>query len=420
VETEHRLNDVRSGYRALLRNPAFCTLLGAEVLLRLGQSILLTTLPWLLLDLTGSNSSVGWATAAVFSPYLLAAIPAGALVDRVDRRVLMPAVTFVSALLAAAVPVLHATRALAAWNVLLIAFLLSTSILLFQLGRSSILPQIVAREALVTANAAQVVLTGLAAICGNALVGPLVQAMGLANSFAFHAAFMLLSAGLLTRLALPTTGAPARDLARLRPADVFEGLAYARQDRLIRSIFVLDALYFVVADGLLMTGIPLFVKDVLGAGPEVYSYTRIAGNVGMLLGALWLGQFGRGLSKGRVIVAGWLGYGLALLLYPLGRSLTAALAASFLASLCGNLIPASGRSLLQERVPPEILGRVFGLWAIVAPGAGTVSAVLASALASVLPSTALIAIGAAVACGNAFLGRQSGLWGGRMEEDPVC
>jgi uncharacterized membrane protein len=189
-----------------------------------------------------------------------------------------------------------------------------------------------------------------------------------------------------------------------------QGLTYVWHDPTIRSTFLLDALYFVLADGMLMTGIPLFVKDVLHAGPEVYSYTRIAGNAGMLLGALWLGQFGRTLPKGRVIVWAWLGYGLSMMAYPLFRSLPAAILASCFASMIGNMIPTSGRSLLQERVPQELLGQVFGVWSIIAPGVGAFSGLIGGALADVLPATGLIAIGAAVACSNGLLGRLGALW----------
>lgn len=399
-----------TGYRTLLHNRAYLTLLGSEMVMRLGQSLYLAILPWLLLEITGSDSAVGWATTATFLPYLLLSIPAGAFVDRVERRRLMMTVNLLGAAVTIAVPIFHVAGSLAGWHALLITFLLSALVLLFQLGRSCIIPLIVHREQLVTANATHVILTGLAMIAGNALVGPIVRTLGLANGLAVYAGALALSAGLLSRLALPRRDEQLGQGRHVQARDLLRGLSYVWHDRAIRSAFTLDTLYFVLADGLLMTGLPLFVRDVLRGGPEVYSYTRIAGNAGMLLGAWWLGQFGRSLPKGRVIVVAWLGYGLSLMAYPLLRSQAAAMVASFCAAMMGNLIPASGRSLLQERVPQGLLGRVFGVWAIIAPGAGTLSGLLGGTLAGLLPAGTLVALGATVPCINAFLGRISGLW----------
>jgi len=392
-----------SGYRALACNPAYRTLLGSAVLMWVGQSLYITILPWLMLDVTGSKSAVGWATTARYLPFLLLAVPSGTLVDRLDRRRLMIAVNMLAALLTVAVPILSAVGVLAGWHALLIAFLLSASGLLYYLARSSILPQIVPKEEIVTANSANVVLVGLAMIAGTALVGPVVQALGLANAFAIHGGTLILSALLLSSLRLPSQAVQTEERQPLSWRDLLEGVSYVWHDPVVRSILLLDALYFVLADGMVMVGVPLFVKDVLHAGPEVYGYIRTAGYAGMLLGALWLGRLGRSLHKERLIVLGWLGY-------PLFRALAPALVASFFASMIGNLIPTCGASLMQERVPQEVLGRVFGIWNMIAPGCGSFSGMIGGALARVLPATGLVALGAVISCGNALLGRVSALW----------
>jgi DHA3 family macrolide efflux protein-like MFS transporter len=400
------------GYQALLHNPAYRTLLGSEVLAHVGGSLYLTILPWLVLEVTGSDSAPGWATTAVYLPFLLFAVPAGTLVDRVDRRRLMIAVNLLRTLLAAAVPLLNMAGVLAGWHTLLNALLLSALGVLFYLGRSSLLPQIVPREEIVTANSANAVLIGLAMIVGTALVGPVVRVLGLANAFVVYAGTLILSTAFLSSLELPSQLVESEEAPHLAWRDLLQGASYVWHDPIVRTIFLLDALYFSVADGMLMAGLPLFVRDVLNAGPETYGYIRTAGNAGMLLGALWLGRFGRSLNKERLIVLGWLGYGLSLLSYPLFRAYAPALAASFFSLMLGHLIPTCGASLLQERVPQRLLGRVFGVWNTIAPGAGSFSGVIGGALAGVLPATTLIALGAAVSCGNALLGRISGLWHG--------
>ncbi len=394
----------------MLQNAAYRTLLSSEVLAHAGWSLYFTVLPWQLLDLTGSNSAPGWATTAVYLPFLLLAVPAGTLVDRVDRRRLLIAANALRAVLAAVAPLLYLARVLTAWHVLLSAFFLSAMNLVSYLARSSLLPQIVPQREILTANSANFGILGLAMIAGAAAVGPVVRTLGLANASAVVAASLMIAAALAASLELPPQAAQGVDSSPLAWVDLLRGVSYVLRDPLVRVLFLLDALYFLLADGMLLSGLPLFVKDVLGAGPQVYGYLRTAGNAGMLLGALWLGRYGRRFDKQRLVVLAWMGYGLSLLGYPLFRSIAPALAASFFSLLIGNAIPACEGSLLQEKVPQEVLGRVFGVWNMIAPGSGAFSGLISGALASSVPATTLISFAAGVSCFNVLLGLAGGLW----------
>jgi MFS family permease len=403
------------GYRALLSNRAYRTVLGSEVLVHVGGSLYVTVLPWLVLEITGSRSAAGWATTAVYLPYLLVSVPAGTLVDRADRRRLMMAAYLLRALLAAAIPVLYSAGALAGWHVLSNAALVSSLGLLSYLVRCSVLPQIVSRDRLITANSANSLFIGLAMMIGTASVGPVVQAVGLANAFSVSVAMSLLAAGLAYSLDLPSRSDQQAGPSPLAWRDVLQGLSYVWHDPVVRVVFALDALYFIMGDGVLMAGLPLFVRDVLHAGPEVYGYLRAAGNAGMLLGAFLLGRFGRRANAQRLILLCWLGYGLSLVGYSLSPGLAPALVASFVSLMIGHLIPTLSTSLLQRRASQEIVGRVFGVWSMIAPGAGSFSGILGAELARFLPPRAMIAFGAAVSVGNALLGVVGGL-GHRLTE----
>jgi MFS family permease len=400
------------GYQALLQNAAYRTLLSSEVLAHAGWSLYFTVLPWLLLDLTGSNSAPGWATTAVYLPFLLLAVPAGTLVDRVDRRRLLIAANALRAVLAAVAPLLYMARALTAWHVLLSAFLLSATNLVSYLVRSCLLPQIVGKREILTANSANFGLLGLATIAGAAAVGPVVRTLGLANASAVVAASLMVAAALAASLELPPQAAQGADSSPPSWVDLVRGVSYVLREPVVRVLFLLDALYFVLGDGMFLAGLPLFVKDVLGGGPQVYGYLRTAGNAGMLVGALWLGRYGRRFDKQRLVVLAWMGYGLSLLGFPLFRSIAPALLASFSSLLIGHAIPACEGSLLQEKVPQEVLGRVFGVWNMIAPGSGAFSGLTSGALEATVHATTLISFAAGVSCFNVLLGLAGGLWRG--------
>ena len=246
----------------------------------------MTILPWLVLEVTGSNSSVGWATTATFLPYALLSIPAGIIVDRHDLRRVMIASILACALVAVAIPMLHAAGVLAGWHVLLLIFLLFSFNTPSYLARSALLPRIVPQENIITANSATLVLVGLAMMLGSAIVGPVVETVGLANGFAVCAGALALAALIVSRLEAPANA--DQDEASQHPSwrDLSQGIAYAWREPVVRMVLMLDALYFLLAHGSLQTGKPLFVKDVLGAGPQVHSFLQVAHNAGMLLGAL--------------------------------------------------------------------------------------------------------------------------------------
>jgi MFS family permease len=209
---------------------------------------------------------------------------------------------------------------------------------------------------------------------------------------------------------MPTRPALDETKQSLSWSGVLQGVSLAWRDPVVRSMLLLEVVYFSFADGPITVGIPLFVKDVLHAGPAAYGYIRTANYLGLMVGALWLGRNGRHVHKGRVILLGWLGFGLSLIGYPLFHALAPALVAAFVANMVGNLIPMCEGTFIQERVPRDKIGRVSGVWNMIAPGWGVFSGLAGGALARAVPAAMLILFGAVVSCGNALLGLRAGMW----------
>lgn len=401
---------VNTGYRTLARNPQFRALLSAEVLLFGGEALFLTVMPWLALEVTGSNSAVGWVTAVTYLPFLLLALPAGVLADHTDRRRLLIIVNLLRAAIVGCIPVLYTLHALTGWQVLTVAFARAGLSLVFVTARDVSVASIVPRQELVTANALRTMLIGLAMMSGSALVGPVVRLLGLGNSMCVYLITLLASAACLTRLHIAPQPAPGEPRQSLSWNDVLQGVSFAWSDPVVRNMLLLEVVYFSFADGPITVGIPLFVKEVLHGGAEAYGYIRTANYLGLMIGALWLARQGHTVHKGRVILLGWLGFGLSLIGYPLFHSLAPALVAAFVSSVLGNLIPMCEGTFIQERVPPDKIGRVSGVWNMIAPGWGVFSGLMGGTLARAVPAAILVLIGAVTSCSNAVLGLRSGLW----------
>ncbi len=199
--------------------------------------MLLTALPLLAVRLTRSPTLVAGVTVAFGLPWLLFALQAGALADRLDRRRTMTVANAAQALvmvaLAAAVvagvaslPVLYGA-----------ALLIGVAQTLVDTSAQSILPTMVPPESLSRANGRLYA----AELTANQFVGPpvggLLAGIGIAWAFASSAAgYGLAVAGLL---ALSGRYRPERTTATSMRADVAEGVRYLLRHRLLRTMAVM-------------------------------------------------------------------------------------------------------------------------------------------------------------------------------------
>src|ERR687892_2609456 len=135
---------------------AFWQLWSGSGLSNLADGLVKIALPLVAVTLTNSPGLVAGVALAVTLPWLLFALPAGALADRVDRRSAMVTANVVRA---AAVAALAATLVLglessaaAIWALYAMALLLGTAETVYDTSAQSILPQVVPRDRLARAN----------------------------------------------------------------------------------------------------------------------------------------------------------------------------------------------------------------------------------------------------------------------------
>jgi MFS family permease len=196
---------------------SFWQLWSASALSNLADGLVKIALPLVAVTLTDSPGLVAGITLAVTLPWLLFALPAGALADRVDRRRAMVAADLarVAAVAVLAVPLVlgleSSTAAL--WALYAMALLLGTAETVYDTSAQSILPQVVPRDRLPRANGRLIA----AELTANKFVGPplggLLVAAGLAAAFATPAALWAAAVGALLLLrgsfAVPRERRPA-------------------------------------------------------------------------------------------------------------------------------------------------------------------------------------------------------------------
>jgi hypothetical protein len=247
----------------LRRNRDFMLLWSGQVVSTVGMRVSSLAYPLLVLYLTGSPLRAGLVASAQSAPFLLLYLPAGALVDRWDRKRVMLAADGSRALLLASVAAALAIGGLTFAQIILVVILDGSCFVFFQLAESASLPRIVTRDQLPTAWAQNQARELGAEMAGQPLGGALFAISHLlpfaADALSYVVSFVTL---LFVRpISRPVRGNPNVSLA----TEIAEGLAWLWRQPLLRTLVGLTG-----AANLVLNPLPLVVivrVRQLGAGP---------------------------------------------------------------------------------------------------------------------------------------------------------
>ena len=378
----------------------FWQLWSASTLSNLADGLVKIALPLVAVTLSDSAGLVAGVTLAVTLPWLLFALPAGALADRVDRRIAMVAANVVRA---AAVVALAVSLVLglesstgAIWALYAVALLLGTAETVYDTAAQSILPQVVPRDRLPRANGRLIA----AELTANEFVGPplggLLVAAGVAAAFATPAGLWAAAIGAL--LLLRGGFSVPRETPTTLRADVAEGLRYLWRHRLLRTLAAMTGLFNFATNATFAVFVLYAVgpDSAMGLTEAAYGllFATIAG--GSLIGALLADPIIRRLGRSRSMLLGILG-GVATVGTPAFTTSPLVIAAAFLVGgLTNALWNVVAVSLRQGITPDRILGRINSSYRLVAWGTRPLGAAAGGLLAELLGLRAVFAVAAAL------------------------
>jgi len=330
---------------------------------------------------------------------LLAGPLAGAVADRVDQRRLLAGCEagqgVIYAILAVTRPPLPALLPL-----VILASLLAT--FSAPAGKSAV-RRLVPAGRRSQANALLSLAMNLQIIAGPAIGGVLAGITGVSAAFGVNAASFGISALLLTGLGpLAPLERPAPDARPGLLADTISGLRYARENPAVRGL-VLGTVIFVTFAAMDNVALVFLVRRALHGPAAEYGIISAAFGAGMVTASLALT-----VKADRRPAAFWLTGGVvtgAVGMVLTGIAPTAAVACAGQAVAgAGNTADLVGTdTLVQERVPAHMLGRVFGTVYGGAQLASALSYIIAGPLVALTGPRATFVIGGAGALAGAFV-----------------
>ncbi|MFN2613269.1 MAG: MFS transporter [Actinomycetota bacterium] len=375
---------------------------GAATISAVGDGVVFSALPLLAVTLTRKPALVAGVTVAAGLPWLLFALIAGALVDRWDRRRVMASADgfrmAVFAVLGAAVLTHHAGL----WLVYVCGFLAGTAQTLFDNAAQAILPQIVPRGTLESANArmfaSQVVNEQLAGPpLGSFLFVASPSVPFLADAASFGGSALLLLG------VRPNPGVDRRERRSLR-IEIVEGLRWLRGHRLLRAMAIMLGTWnLVVTAG--MSVLVLYAIEVLHIGKRGYGVLLAVAAAGGLIGTAVASRLARRFGAAATMLS-MLFIGAATeSMFVFFPRLPVIVPAMILESASGVVWNVITVSLRQTIIPERLLGRVNSVYRFIAWGTMPIGGIAGGILARTFGLRAPYAMAAATTLFMGIVGR---------------
>ncbi|MFC0435920.1 MFS transporter [Kutzneria buriramensis] len=362
----------------------------SDGLSNLADGVLKVAVPLIAAGLTRSPTLIAGLGVAFTLPWLVCALPAGALVDRLDRK---RAMLVANAIRGALLIVLLGAPSI--WALYAVALCVGVTETIYDTSAQSIVPQLVGRDQLPRANGRLYAVELMAnEFAGPPLAGLLV---GLATMAAFGAPIALWAASVAVLATLPGRYRVERSEPSTIRADIAEGLRFLWRHPVLRT-FTVSVGLFNLATSAAFTMLVLYAvapKGPMGLSEQAYGVLLTGTAVGSLVGSVLAERIERALGRSRAL---WISYlvGAVTIATPTVTTDPVAVGIALFTSGVGVMVTNIVMVSLRQRLTPDhLLGRLNSAHRLVGWGTKPLGAALGGVLADLLglrPVFAVVAL----------------------------
>ena len=365
---------------------------------------------------------MGLLVAVAASANLIVGLPAGVIIDRFPRRLIMIGADVGRGLLLATIPLAALLGALTMAQLYVVAFLAAALDFFFDVAATSVLPMVLGRERLIDGNVSLTVNNQAAKIAGPSVAGVLIQVVTAPVALVLDALSFLVSAACVAAVRLSEAPLTRRAVRGGWWSEMLDGIKLVIRDDMLRSILgasVLGAL----AGAMLQPLELLFFTRELELSPATAGVILATGGITAIPGSLLARAAADRLGQGRAMAAGTFLSSLGVLLIPLAGGPVAAIVALLVVSqlLVGIGIPIWGINQLTVRqsvVPNELQGRANAARRLLTFGAAPLGAIVSGYLAQGIGYRPTMFVGALLLWSALLWTVRSPLWSLRATRSP--
>lgn len=340
----------------------------AVTISRLGNFLAALAIPWFVLATTGSATNTALTVAVGTIPLIVTGVFGGALVDRFGywrSSVLSEVASGISTLM---IPALHFTVGIEFWHLLVFVFLGALLDSPGNTARRSLFPDLVEQTSmsLDRANALFMMSTRIASLIGAPMAGVLIATIGAPNLLFITTGGFAISSILFALFIPRNVGREdVEDQPVLRGAgsyltEIREGFSFMYRDKLLFSVLLTTSVGSLIAEPLYVLILQVYVQEQYGS----------AENLGFILAGLAIGSLiGNGIFIGMsdrfprraVVIFGFGVRALAFVVFAFVPPWWVVALAIIVGAIALEPVNPLWNSIQQERVPPGMRGRVFGV-----------------------------------------------------------
>ncbi|MFN2507679.1 MAG: MFS transporter [Chthoniobacterales bacterium] len=316
---------------------------------------------WVMSTLTDKALHLGMVNLAAGLPMLALTMVGGSAADKYDKRKILLATQYVQIALAVLIGFLLLKGQIAIWHVFAVAVVLGISNSFEMPALSALVPELVRKDQIAGAIAMDRAVFHGSRLAGPAVGGVMISVWGAASAFFFNAiSFVAL---IIALVSLPPRRKGSTEEEEKRKSGIKEGFRFIAQDKASLAMVSLIATTTVFVFPVISVMMPLYVRNVLGLGPDRLGFLMAASGIGSVVGAIGLLSVPRA-NRATILMCGVAA--VAVCIFGLSRAPSFGLAALVCAinSIGLSMNFGLANTIVQERAPDYLRGRVsavFGL-----------------------------------------------------------
>ncbi|MDX6219372.1 MAG: hypothetical protein QOJ48_1053 [Frankiales bacterium] len=386
-----------------LRNRNYALLFAGQLSSLVGDQLYVVALPFLVLGHAGVRE-LGLVLMC-FGIARIATVPiGGVLADRMNKTKLMLLTDAGRALCVLAVAGMAFGPELSIVHVMALTAVLGALEGLFLPPSYAILPDILSDDELPAGNALNTALESAAAFIGPALAGLVVAVFTPGVALTIDAATFVISAATLLAMRVTPRGVDEAGDSDEETADEPTRKGFVRflaTSRIVQLTLVIVLFSNLAFDAMAEVALPVFSRDYLGTGAQGFGVMLSAFGAGAVVGGLLTDALFKVPRRGLIALGLGVVQGIALALVPLvGGGLAGASVLLAASGVTIGVLNAFYMTHLQQRVPPQMLGRTMGALTMATFGAQPVSVLVAGlVIATTGPGPIFVAAGLLIVVG---------------------
>ena len=395
-----------SGTFAALANANYRKFFVGQAISLVGTWIQSVAIAWLILEITGSPASIGFAVALQFLPVLVFGPYGGVIVDRVNKRNLLILTQALAGIQAGLLAILVLTDNANIFFVLILSLFLGFIYVFDMPARAAFVREMVPVDLVRNAVSLNSVVVNGARVIGPALSGVLIATIGLGWCFAANAASFI---GVIAAYALmKTSELTTVEPIERAPGQLREGLKYVWRNPDLRVPLIMMAVVGTLTYEFNVV-LPALAAETFQSGAQSLGWLSAAMGAGAVIGGLISAT--RQSSGVKAIAAASIVFGFAVMFSAVMPNVLWSCVALIPVGAASIWFTTAGTSAMQLHTEPHMRGRVMSLWTVAFIGSTPVGAPIIGWVAETAGPRWALGLGAAAAVGAGLYGAK---WAIRM------